>query len=91
MGGERAQEMHNIWDPPASETSIYFATHTCKKTQAVVQDQFSGNKARNRAYLKENRRFSAHGRASSEWYAGFSGIIAQHCPILRQLVGFAAQ
>jgi hypothetical protein len=46
MGGERAQEMHNIWDPPASETSTYFATHTCKKTQAVVQRHFRGNKAR---------------------------------------------
>lgn len=37
MGGERAQEMIYICAHHAQETSIYFATHACKKTQAVVQ------------------------------------------------------
>ena len=37
MGGERAQEMNYICPHHAQETSIYFATHACKKTQAVVQ------------------------------------------------------
>jgi hypothetical protein len=36
MGGERAQEMNYICAHHAQETSIYFATHACKKTQAVV-------------------------------------------------------
>ena len=37
MGGERAQEMIYICAHHAQETSIYFATHACKKTEAVVQ------------------------------------------------------
>lgn len=37
MGGERALEMNYICAHHAQETSIYFATHACKKTQAVVQ------------------------------------------------------
>ena len=37
MGGERAQEMNYICAHHAQETSIYFATHACKKTQSVVQ------------------------------------------------------
>ena len=37
MGGERAQEMIDICAHHAQETSIYFATHACKKMQAVVQ------------------------------------------------------
>jgi hypothetical protein len=36
MGGERAQEMIYISALHAQETSIYFATHACKKMQAVV-------------------------------------------------------
>ncbi|SJM31091.1 conserved hypothetical protein [Mesorhizobium delmotii] len=36
MGGERAQEMIYICAHHAQETSIYFATHACKMTQAVV-------------------------------------------------------
>src|SRR5947208_14233640 len=37
MGGERALEMNYICAHHAQETSIYFATLACKKTQAVVQ------------------------------------------------------
>ena len=37
MGGERAQEMNYICAHHAQETSIYFATHACKKMQSVVQ------------------------------------------------------
>ena len=36
MGGERAQEMIYISAHHAQETSIYFATHACKKMEAVV-------------------------------------------------------
>jgi hypothetical protein len=36
MGGERVQEMIYISAHHAQETSIYFATHACKKMEAVV-------------------------------------------------------
>lgn len=46
MGGERAQEMIYICAHHAQETSIYFATHACKKAQAVVQPTTGLNRTR---------------------------------------------